>query len=881
MFAENSAKSEQAVLGNSLRVRFPLCLNLPNTLYPKRNRMTDVAQSRRRGWHTIFDDPNLSTESIRHRGIVGAVCQSGLRSVCWKIYTGYFPSLELSTWADSQAEHRQHYSKLKQTFIEEPAEMIKQSNSNQDLTDNNPLALNDNNPWQQYFEDSEIRKTIRQDVDRTFPDVEFFRNSDVQEKMTDVLFIYCKLNEDVSYRQGMHELLAPFYWVLTHESWPKDADPSEPADKLIAQTLDSAFIEHDAYVLFDKIMKYAKPWYEFNERISTKSQGDLRNNIPKSANTKLNPVVLSCQRIHHKYLRSTDPVLYEHLERFNIEPQLYGMRWLRLLFGREFEFHELLKLWDAMFATDPSLQIAEYVCLTILLRMHDQLLASDYAECLTLLMRAPQVGNPTSLVEQAKYLQNDLSEGGGLHVLQQNDLRQGKPPRHSLWEGIQQQQEMHQTMSPNRIAHRRSHANLDNLASITRGVMKSPQVRDLNRAIAGVMGTVQKNVNMFGDNVRNSLDATPSSSRRRLTVSSEFPSDIDRHFTAANNRPTVVRSEPAAPPRLASARPSSQPPQAQDLEQQQQQPQNVIEKIAAANRQMADVLAKSIDVLETELFMGQSTTSTERHDGEKTQEKQEPDQAVLISALTGIKHIRDVLSGKQSFDLDALSAAYVTTPAPTDAEPTTTAISSSNKVPPIDDVATVGSKDDKDWEIVTDDGDKQTTTSSASEHLETKPWPPLQQSNNNMSSVEHHATTTTTATTATTSARSTSSTMPSDTTTGTGATAAKQSVVYRIEDLISDPTLQRKDSDTSNSNKFKWILQNNDDENEFSSNNNNNRRRQQFKPSSPDTARMPPLRTTNTSYNKRTPTASLSASDLTNMMASPSAIDPLGAKSNE
>lgn len=50
-----------------------------------------------------------------------------------------------------------------------------------------------------------------------FPDVDFFRQNEVQQRLTDILFIYCKLNRDVSYRQGMHELLAPFYWVLALE----------------------------------------------------------------------------------------------------------------------------------------------------------------------------------------------------------------------------------------------------------------------------------------------------------------------------------------------------------------------------------------------------------------------------------------------------------------------------------------------------------------------------------------------------------------------------------------------------------------------------------------------------------------------------------------
>ena len=44
---------------------------------------------------------------------------------------------------------------------------------------------------------------------------------------------------------------------------------------MISQTLDPAFIEHDAYILFDKMMRYAKPWYEFNERIVTKGNRNV------------------------------------------------------------------------------------------------------------------------------------------------------------------------------------------------------------------------------------------------------------------------------------------------------------------------------------------------------------------------------------------------------------------------------------------------------------------------------------------------------------------------------------------------------------------------------------------------------------------------------
>jgi hypothetical protein len=37
--------------------------------------------------------------------------------------------------------------------------------------------------------------------------------------------------------------------------------------KLLAQVLDRKFIEHDLYILFDRLMASAKKWYEFNDEV--------------------------------------------------------------------------------------------------------------------------------------------------------------------------------------------------------------------------------------------------------------------------------------------------------------------------------------------------------------------------------------------------------------------------------------------------------------------------------------------------------------------------------------------------------------------------------------------------------------------------------------
>jgi hypothetical protein len=51
-------------------------------------------------------------------------------------------------------------------------------------------------------------------------------------------------------------------------------------------------------------------------------------------------------------LRQLDPPLCEHLENSFIQSQIYGMRWARLLLGREFQCSDTqtLRIWDYIFA---------------------------------------------------------------------------------------------------------------------------------------------------------------------------------------------------------------------------------------------------------------------------------------------------------------------------------------------------------------------------------------------------------------------------------------------------------------------------------------------------------------------------------------------------
>lgn len=89
---------------------------------------------------------------------------------------------------------------------------------------NNPLSTDANSPWFIHFADMDLRDVINRvcglwseavafavshalsspslkDVTRTFPDEPYFELPQVQATMSDLLFLYAKMNPDIGYRQ--------------------------------------------------------------------------------------------------------------------------------------------------------------------------------------------------------------------------------------------------------------------------------------------------------------------------------------------------------------------------------------------------------------------------------------------------------------------------------------------------------------------------------------------------------------------------------------------------------------------------------------------------------------------------------------------------------
>jgi Rab-GTPase-TBC domain len=86
------------------------------------------------------------------------------------------------------------------------------------------------------------------------------------------------------------------------------------------------------------------------------------------------------------------------IEKHQIEPQIYGLRWIRLLFAREFELEKLVAIWDGIIAYDSQMSLVGWVAIAMLLEssVQQQLLTSDYNTTLTILMRYPRNNIPAS-----------------------------------------------------------------------------------------------------------------------------------------------------------------------------------------------------------------------------------------------------------------------------------------------------------------------------------------------------------------------------------------------------------------------------------------------------------------------------------------------------
>ncbi len=189
------------------------------------------------------------------------------------------------------------------------------------------------------------------------------------------------------------------------------------AEGELGALLSSRFLEHDAYCMFDALLSGQKGAVVMANYFLTSSG-------PSSFGG--NPPVLEASDAIYRALAAVDKPLYMHLVELGIEPQYFTLRWVRLLFGREFLLENLLLLWDAIFSASntpissgveqedfsSNIQYSarsafiSSLAVAMLLYVRPVLLASpDAAGCLKRLLNYPQISDIMNLIETAKFLQ--------------------------------------------------------------------------------------------------------------------------------------------------------------------------------------------------------------------------------------------------------------------------------------------------------------------------------------------------------------------------------------------------------------------------------------------------------------------------------------------
>ncbi|XP_021912117.1 TBC1 domain family member 13-like isoform X3 [Carica papaya] len=312
----------------------------------------------------------------------------------YQLLLGYLPPSR-DLWEKELTKNRQNYAKLKEELLLSPSELKKNteeelSSSKQNVdgdsdgllrrheisSEDHPLSLGKASVWNQYFQHMDIIEQIDRDLKRTHPEMEFFSGDTSfsrknREAMKNILLLFAKLNPAIRYVQGMHEVLAPIYYVFC-----TDIDEKNVANA-----------EADSFSCFVKLLSDSVD--HFCQQLDNSSGG-----------------ILSTLSRMSELLKANDEELWRHLELTSrVKAQYYAFRWITLFLTQEFNLQSVLRIWDSLLSNPFGIQeMLLRVCCAMLLCMRSKLLSGDFAANLKLLQNYPDVN-----IEQLLHVANDLS----------------------------------------------------------------------------------------------------------------------------------------------------------------------------------------------------------------------------------------------------------------------------------------------------------------------------------------------------------------------------------------------------------------------------------------------------------------------------------------
>lgn len=291
---------------------------------------------------TLFDDEkHFSIKHLRQLAWIGDMLillpESEVhRGLCWRLLLGILPKENnILVWKQKLDQQIIDFEVIRNEHI------VKVDQAEKDPLTALSMGSDQSGEWGSFYRDLELQNFLNGDLDRLYmnsiPD-EYFQVKSRRDLLLNVLFVWSMRHKSISYRQGMHEIAGTILLVLEQErdGW-KNVEDSEHVLKSCFTT--ESLLPH-VYWIFERVMDELQVLYD-PEPTKGKEGADLP------------PIVHFCSKVQEHFLSQLDPDLCQTLESLSIPGQVYGMRWSRLLFSREFPVThtQCLRIWDYIFAT--------------------------------------------------------------------------------------------------------------------------------------------------------------------------------------------------------------------------------------------------------------------------------------------------------------------------------------------------------------------------------------------------------------------------------------------------------------------------------------------------------------------------------------------------
>jgi hypothetical protein len=296
------------------------------------------------------------------------ICESGLpddlpilRAYIWKINLGYLP-LDIKEWDSTLTKKREEY-KVYKKFIKEKLtkELEKKEYTSKEILEQ---IIKDvyrtNTQFSFFFQPTDKNKTLNNEEilniynkrkNWDFSNIEEvykydnFENEIHSDVLTRILFTYSSIIQDVSYHQGMNEILAPIYYSFSY-------------DKLYLEEKEED-IEADSFWSF----------YFLLHGIKNNFEEDQEGLFYKS-------------EILNECLKIVDENIYNKLIEKNVKCEFFCLRWFIVLFGQDFDMGDVLRIWDFVFSCENKNELLFYVCLSVIKLREDTIINGEMNDIL-------------------------------------------------------------------------------------------------------------------------------------------------------------------------------------------------------------------------------------------------------------------------------------------------------------------------------------------------------------------------------------------------------------------------------------------------------------------------------------------------------------------